>query len=274
MSLTAEERMIERISRRRGESNNPLFVEKIQVAWDKLRPQTKDFSDIYSQKEMLADKEEIEEIKKQFEAKGETAIVGEYVIMEGIYELQWLAEEVEVIPTNEFDDIKHGIDFVLRFEEAEDKYKYLGVDVTTSIDRTVIEDKRDRILKFLRKGELGKVKYFEDPAAEIKGSIELPRIAVVLSPKEAIKMQEIMLKIKEHEKITPTEEKEINKVKNDVEREVVSQIEKIIIHVEGLIRKEKQPSRYKKDEEKINKYERFLQSYQDILSRIRKEALH
>jgi len=270
MRLNAEEKIIERISRQRGESNNPLFVEKIQVEWDKLRPKTKDFSDIYAQQEMLADKEEIGEIKESFVLKGETAIVGEYVIMEGIYESQWLTEEVEVIPTNEFDDIKHGVDFVLRFEEQAGKYLYLGVDVTTSIDRAVIEDKRNKILNFLRQGELGKLKYFEDPVAEIKGSIELPRVAIVLRPKDAIKMQEIMLKIKEHNKITTEEEQELNKVRTDVEREVVSQLEKIIMYVEKLIHKEK----HYKDEEKINKYEKFSQTYQDVLSRIRKEALH
>ena len=76
-----EEHILTGISRRRGESNNPIFLEKIQSEWNKLKPKLRDFSDTYPVKEISADADELEKIKENFEPKGETAIVGETVIM-------------------------------------------------------------------------------------------------------------------------------------------------------------------------------------------------
>ncbi|MDD5340853.1 MAG: hypothetical protein PHC97_00225 [Patescibacteria group bacterium] len=258
-----EEIAIGEINRKEGASNNPDFLEKIQAEWNKLKPKIKNFSDVYPAKEIAADSEEIEKLKEKFAARGETAIVGESVIMEGIYEAEWIAEGIEVLPTSEYDDIKNGIDFVLRLDEK-DKPLYLGVDVTTSTDYEVINAKRENILNFLRRGELGRLKYFEDQASDIKGRIELPKIAVVLSSEAALKMQDLMLKIKEHKELSLTEETELEKVRESVEKEVTDQLQKIIDNIDLLAKQ----SKFKKE-----KYKDFQDRYQEILNRIKKEAL-
>ncbi len=258
-----EEHILAGISRQRGESNNPVFLDKIQAEWNKLKPKLRNFSDVYPTKEIMADSDEIENLKDKFVSRGETAIVGEAVIMEGIYQSEWIAEGIEVLPTSEYDDIKNGIDFVLRLNDNEQSL-YLGVDVTTSTDYSVISAKRGSILDFLRKGELGHLKYFEDQATDIKGIIELPKIAIVLNPDAAVKMQDLMLKIKEHKELSQAEESELNKVKESVESEVVDQLQKIIKNIEMLAKQ----SKYKKD-----KYIDFQNKYQEILNRIKKEAL-
>jgi hypothetical protein len=271
-----EKQILTKISRERGESNNPEFLEKIQSGWNKLRPKLKDFRGTYPAEEISADADELEKIKENFEFKGETAIVGEAVIMEAIYELEWLGRGIEVLPSSEYDDIKNGIDFVLRFENK-DKALYLGIDVTTSTDSSIIKAKRERILNFLRKGNLGQLKYFEDQKYDIKGEIEMPKIAIVLDPNAALKMQDLLLKIKEHKELSDEEKAELEKIRASEEKEVIDQLQENIQNIKELIKQTK----YKKDkaeaEIKKDKYVKFLNKYREIyeaLKEIKKEALN
>jgi hypothetical protein len=204
--MSRESALAERIDKRSGRSNNPEFLKLIQSNWDKLRPLLKNFK-----KKMIikdgqqveagytwqeaADEAEVQRLQDIFEAKGENAIVGEIVIMEMIYELQLLTEDVEVFPTSDFDDIKRGIDFVLRFSD-DDKFAYLGVDVKTRLSQAKIEEYRDRIINNLRHGQLGKLKYFEDDDSQIFGKYDLPMIVIQFNPDDSVAMQGIMLKLK------------------------------------------------------------------------------
>jgi len=261
--MAYEDKLLRRIDQERGVSNNPLFVDKIQTHWEKLRPQLKDFGDVYSRKEIETDGKQLNELKKKFEFKGETAIIGEVVIMEGVYEEQWLSKEVEVMPTSEYDDVKHGIDFVMRFEDEEEKkFMYLGVDVTTSLNPVVIENKRQDIFNFLSRGELGKLKYFEDPKAGIKGELRLPRIALVIDPEQTLRMEEIMVK-KSRER-SPIEKKILSEIKEKIEEQVIAQLENIIANIENkLLFAAHNP-------EKVKAYKEFLEKYQEILNKLKK----
>ncbi len=258
-----EDRLLSRIDRGSGLSDNPEFVKKIQKSWEDLRPKMQDFSDIYPLSEIKADEKELKRLKDKFSVRSNTAILGEIVLMEGIYEEQWLSDDVEVIPASEYDDVKHGIDFVLRFENKnkKDHFVYLGVDATTSDDAIVINNKRDNIFKFLERGELGKLKYYEDPEADFKGELELPRIALVMDPEQTVEMEEIMLK-KSQER-SSFEKKRLKEIGMNIEKQVISQIESII---ENISEKLKSPMIVKKKQA----YENFLKKYQEVLAVLKK----
>ncbi|MGB9681210.1 MAG: hypothetical protein ACPLXL_01555 [Minisyncoccia bacterium] len=265
-----EKEIIERISRQSGESNNPLFLEKIQSEWNKLKPKMKDFSDIYPVEEITADSNALEKIKEDFELKTEMGIVGEGVAMEGIYELEWVAPDIEVLPTSEYDDIKNGIDFVLRLYDKKAKPLYLGIDVTTS--ELAIKEKRQNILNFLRRGQLAHLKYFADPACGIKGKIDLPKIAIVLNPERTLTAQNLLLKRKERQELSEKEKIELNKYKEEVEKEITNQLQENIQNIKELIKKTKYIRDKTKAKIKKDEYSDFLNKYQTFLEKIKEEV--
>jgi hypothetical protein len=292
------------------------FLTLVKDEWDNLRPADHKtikqddkvkiiaiegtaythFSDIYTPLELKRDGREVQKIKNSptFKERDPITVVGEYIIMEGIWHLQWISEDVEILPTHEFDDIKRGTDFVLRFEDEKETNFYLGVDVTTSSDNTVIKDKRGKILEFLAKGDLEHLQYFEDPDLKIegkvkgkKGQFELPKIVIVLNPKDAEEMLYILLKIKARQKlplkyrqnIIPEEAGEIKKqqeemefVRSRVEEEFISQLKQNMEAAKYHLDEQRERDKYVGETGLVKKFEKAYQSYKKLYERIKKEA--
>lgn len=280
--MAVEDKIIRGIDRRSGRSNNPEFLRLIQAYWDELRPLLKKFKKKkiikdgkeaevgYSWQDIAADEAEIQRLQDLFENKGENAIVGEIVIMDMIYQLQLMTEDVEVFPTSDFDDIKRGIDFVLRFGDG-DKFAYLGVDVKTTNDQTKINEYRERVLKNLRRCDLGNLKYFEDEDSEIFGQYDLPMIVIPFNPEDALVMEDIMLKMKKSEKLTPDEENKVSIIKQKITEEITKQIEEIVEFLKKQIFTQKKIKLNQKGAEKSSEN---MKRYSQILDIIKKEALN
>lgn len=265
------------------------FENNIKKGWDDLRPGSNDktpshgrekqfdyFADTYKAAILEADQKKLEARRSTFEKKTRTGEVGEYILMEGVYELQWLKPDIEVIPTHEYDDVMKQVDLVLKFEGQEGESLYLGVDVTTTQDLEKIMDKRAKLIEFLQAGSLGSLKYFEDQDAEIKGEFEMPKIVIAFAPANVERMLEIMVNERIRRKLTPAERKGLlpaelaefekdrlasQRIQEEIELEVKEQLKFMIGIVEVL-------KAQSKNQELKNKYSKFQEAYKQVFAEL------
>lgn len=275
---------------------NPIlyFEKNIKAGWDKMRPGAKHesenpglepqfdyFADTFEIEETLkVDQAKLEDRRKKFEKKTKRGEVGEYIFMEGIYELQWLKPDIEVMPTHEYDDVMKQTDFVLRFESENGDYVYLGVDVTTTKDADKIIEKRDKLAEYLEGGSLGSLKYFEDQDADIKGEFEMPKIVIGLSPDNVIQMQQIMVNERIRRKLKPADiarllpqelaefendKRSAEKIQQEIEADVLKQLQIMITIINELIKTAKSA-------ELKEKYTKFKRAYEKVLIELKEEG--
>ncbi len=172
------------------------FDNKIAKGWNDVRPKYGQFlkketsKGLYDKEEIEKDRQLVKQIKQEdwfIQERNKEAIALEYLVMEGIHNNGWLGNEASVTPTLSYDDIVNGVDMVVRFDSKNNEPLFLGIDTTSSLDKTIIDKKIDRSAYNLQRGTLNEIKYFiDDQTNEIK-KLEAPRVIVAV-PKEEIKL--------------------------------------------------------------------------------------
>lgn len=106
----------------------------------------------------------------------------------------WLGDEVEgVRMTSEYDDMTSGIDLVVSFyDEDKNRFVHLGIDATTTTDRSTIDKKFAKNFELFKEGKVPTVKYFEDPDGK-KRRIFLPRVILGTDPESALEIQKMLV---------------------------------------------------------------------------------
>ncbi len=147
-----------------------------------------DFSDLY--KDVEADKQYVAEMEAKF-AEDEsrdseieamvrkTAKVLEAIIFEQIELSNWLGDTAMTIQASRYDDIKHGVDTIVEFDEGDGRnasHLALAIDVTTSHE---LNKKFKRIFEEIERGALTEIKYFVSESLDIRGhKSNVPRVVV------------------------------------------------------------------------------------------------
>ncbi|MBU0661199.1 hypothetical protein KKG22_03395 [Patescibacteria group bacterium] len=140
--------------------------EKIQQTQQASRLDTAQFDDLISPDEINDDKSRLEQFG--FQDKNKVyATAFETYIFDMINNQDWLGPEVQALPSSEFDDQKNGVDILLEINTplAEEPL-HICIDLT--FGQTTLEKKIKRILKSLKDGNLGNVKYFHSPQTETR----------------------------------------------------------------------------------------------------------
>ncbi len=200
MAVGIEGRMAEALDRRRvwGQTDDENFNREIARSWRNSAFNPEDFiGQPYRREEISADLQKVFEIKRSptyMHERGNEAVALEYVLMEGIKVHGWFGDSVESIQkTSEYDDIMNGVDFVITFhDEDTDKFVYLAIDATTSLDETVLRRKAEKNFGKLAGGKMASVKYFEDPDGNM-GETEMPRVVLGLGPEKTVALQKLMV---------------------------------------------------------------------------------
>ena len=241
--------------------DNPEFLKKIKKPWDEMRPVFKDFvNKPYKFEKIEADQEKLREREAQLHSAGEVGKLGEYVVMQGIHDEAWLPCK-DITPTNRFDDVFYGTDFVIIFENDSGKNLYLNVDVTTTQSKIKIDEKLNSTENFMQKGKLGKLEYFKDEDGELEGgSVEFPKILVIIDPAFAINMQKIMIKSPSERSAVDQELLDI--IKMLIRADFIYQLANHIKNLGKLIDK----SRLSRNKEEAQKYKSFSKQYEEILT--------
>jgi len=221
-------------------------------AWKDREPKFEDLN--YDQDIIDQDKAKVAAKESKFKySETEIAALGETVIKQGLYEEAWVEAVVDVIPTNKFDDYFRGTDCVLRFESDSNDSLYLGVDVKTTADRGLVNDKIAEIEHFVSSGKLTNLKYFYDEDMDRKGPQRVPSIILIIDPRYAISMQDIM--VKPYQKRNEKEAQKTELVKNLLSLEILCQCMEIDLRLEE--RQEVQP-----------RYLEIQKTYQEIIESI------
>jgi hypothetical protein len=109
------------------------------------------------------------------------ATILEAIFTERVSSGTWFGSNVGVIIPSRYDEIKNGIDSIMKFQEVgkPSSYLALGIDVTFSKDA---DSKIHNILNKIRKGESSEIKYFK--TKEFKGQLlNIPKVVIGIDKK-------------------------------------------------------------------------------------------
>lgn len=120
---------------------------------------------------------------REQESSKQLADIFEAIVYEQVEEGHWLGSDASTIRSSRFDDLKNGVDSVVRFRRGGegDAYMGLAIDVTFGSD---IQKKMEHVLEEIERGDLAEVKYVsaggdeKGANAEFTGRMHVPRVVV------------------------------------------------------------------------------------------------
>ncbi|MBI5742462.1 MAG: hypothetical protein HZA25_01310 [Candidatus Niyogibacteria bacterium] len=138
---------------------------------------------LYTERSVAADNAEVARLEREFRADeerdlkrketSEYATAFETLLMIQTELCEWLGPEAMTVRTSKFDDIKNGVDFMIRFPDGPD----IAVDVTASFDQ--LPKKFNRVKREIDQGRLADLKYFYDEMTDERGPLkDIPRVVV------------------------------------------------------------------------------------------------
>lgn len=175
------------------------LYQKAEKKIEPYRPDPNDFRDIYGA-EVDADIAEVSRLDGYFkedsekmdefyrekkEVKDKIAYIAEFIIANQLSG-DWLSGKGICTPTSKWDDYKRGVDMVVEFpdEDLPNKYLGLGIDITTTKDKSDIVKKLDKILENdVLHDRITKIKYYE--SEDTKRAISVPKTIIALSDEQA-----------------------------------------------------------------------------------------
>ncbi|MFH0779738.1 MAG: hypothetical protein V1928_02655 [Parcubacteria group bacterium] len=173
------------------------FNKKIIKPWQELRPKETEFTGVYSAEEIKRDLDLVKKIKNSqdyVDAKTEAAIVAEYGLPYLIEDEQILGA-ASVSLASEFDDLKRGVDLVLRYSAEGNDY-YVAIDFKTNAggreDDYRVRESVNKSIDDVRSNRLREIKYFVGSQDNSKKRIEAPRIVVVFDSEEMLQLRDIL----------------------------------------------------------------------------------
>jgi len=132
---------------------------------------------------------EIKTREKQFAEKGSVdkkkskkiAAMTEIALEYGVSELKWYGENIEIEQTSRFDDIKRGVDGVLKIRKEKTESDFIGLGIDATFRGLYSEQYKEKIFALLRSianGYKTKIKYFKERNGELKKEFAVPKIVL------------------------------------------------------------------------------------------------
>ncbi len=208
------------------------FDREVRKGWESTRPAFREFRGIHSADKIGKDKRYLDQRKEQFERKTESARNLELSVAEGIGSYDWFGGETDVILTNEYDDVRNGVDMVLNFYRADDSSIKIGVDVTTSQSSHELREKILRTADGLEQGRIPRVDYYKQEGDNETGIVYLPRVVVGTDDINADKLYKDFCQVLEDKKGKGGEMAENNfqrKLLRQIERQLAYYTEKSLV---------------------------------------------
>lgn len=153
-----------------------------------------DFKDLYGEREIEKDLTYIASMEKLFKEKEtaeekeikKIATVFEALFYEQAEQNNWLGENIVIIKTSSFDDIKNGADGIVESQESPQspfkKASYLALAVDVKFGSGDISYKLKRIKDDIENGRLTQIKYFVSEYMDMRGELKnVPRVIVSAS---------------------------------------------------------------------------------------------
>lgn len=148
-----------------------------QMHQDKIKMDN--FRDVYPENKIEKDKEDLKRKQERYHKadKHERAEILEALLYNQIELNNWFGENACTVIASEYDDEFHGVDFVIEFDLDEGRIERLAIDVTTSRNQEVIDEKWKKISSpLIQSGDFTTLEYFASEINDTKGRIEMPHI--------------------------------------------------------------------------------------------------
>lgn len=157
------------------------------------------------------------------------ATVLEAIFTEKVASGEWFGPGVGIIIPSRFDEIKNGIDSIIKFQEIGEPSSYLALAIDITFSKNA-DNKIHNILKKIKDGESSEVKYFQ--TKEFKGQLlNVPKVVIGVDKKTVKELSYLWNNDKK-------EELNNHPVLKEILSEIVMQLEKF----------EKECRRYKRDD--------------------------
>lgn len=168
-----------------------LNAETIIAETDKARIDMDSFRNakFYEVDEVDADLQQCQEISDKIlsersnytperRAQYERGLAAEYTFRHAIEKYGWLAKEVNVIVTSEYDDFVRGIDSIAQIITGLDKLEHLGFAIDFATGSEDVGNKIRRTFDAIDQGFTPSVKYFESEKTGKLKNFKVPRIVI------------------------------------------------------------------------------------------------
>jgi hypothetical protein len=205
-----------RFGHERSPEERYAHKEVIDKLYDELVPSHKkqavspdSFAHIYGGKAVEEDKAYVRELEEKFsrdistnpekieaQRRGE---LFEAIVAEEISSSEWFGHGAEPIVPSRFDDIRNGIDLIVKFEEDNTERTHLALAIDVTKDAQSLRDKFQRIKNSIREnGRLSAVKYFSEKQKHGgQPNLEhVPRVIVGADAKTIAEIAEKLLTLK------------------------------------------------------------------------------
>lgn len=169
-----------------------------QLARDEIDPNN--FRDLYGDTNVDTDLAEVQRLEQ---AIAREAISGDHEskklaqVLEAMIhyhgeQSNWFGDDAETFKTSQFDDLKNGTDGVVEFvEENRASHLAFGIDATYG---HYSDKKVGRILKRIKEGSIGRIKYFESDTTNFRGELtKVPLFVVAVNQQTVIEVAELWL---------------------------------------------------------------------------------
>jgi len=191
------------------EEQNELVARAFEKAIEILAQdqiQLDDFNDLYGDDKIAQDKAYVKKRKADFEAVLQPAdrehlklaTIFEAILHQHGEQSNWFGEAAITIKASEFDDIAHGVDEIVEFEEEKSRsYLALAIDATYS---QFTDRKLNKIKDEIDRGELTRIKYAVLEGGDTRAELNrVPRVIVGVSPQTILQLSELWLSGKNSE---------------------------------------------------------------------------
>ncbi|MBI4160336.1 MAG: hypothetical protein HY506_00315 [Candidatus Yanofskybacteria bacterium] len=224
-------------------------------------------------KDIDADLRYVAEHKKEFirtntPAQQEAKKLAELfeMLLAQLAELQnWFGDDVFIMETAEYDDIRAGIDAVIEILK-DGAFSHLGLAVDVTFSEKQVEKKLERIRDEIDYYELPEVKYFISQSGDFKGRLSnIPRVVVAVNRKNLGELASLWLDLdflrKRLLQATQEQNKKTSEEIRGRVREIQNKLAKHPLQIELLAQIELQLetfARYASSRSKSKKSEKFL----------------
>lgn len=159
------------------------------------------FVDKYPKEEIQSNITEISELEAKFnsndtlERKNLTQLseIFEMLLPELAELYNWMGENVFIVKTSRYDDIKNGVDLVAEIVEDE-KFQYLGLAIDVALSGYNIENKVARIASRIKDGHLANVKFFDSENSDYHDELrDIAKVVITTDRKTLDELAETKL---------------------------------------------------------------------------------
>jgi hypothetical protein len=138
-----------------------------------IRPE--EFTDLYGKENVEKDNRFVDKMEDRFKADESAPDVLKKIatIFEAIFNecgesCGWFGPNTTIIKTSRYDDIAHGVDEVVEFEEGENTASWLALAIDVTFSQKL--DKKFRtIYEEIDQGSMARIKYFKSERMNIRG---------------------------------------------------------------------------------------------------------